>query len=370
MNTFRTIRRYSPNSKGTAILLMNLGGPSKISDVHPFLLRLFSDGDLISIPFQKYAARFIALMRRKEIEEQYQKIGGGSPILKWTTIQGELMANILDKKCPESSPHKPFIAFRYADPLTEDTLLKIRDDGFKKVIAFTQYPQYSCSTTGSSLNELYRKIIKLGLTDIEFSVIDRWGTNVGLINAISDRIKNALEKYPIEIRDKVIILFSAHSLPMSVVNKGDSYPSEIAATVAAIMHRMGNLNPYNLVWQSKVGPSEWLGPQTNSAIKGLASQGHMNMLLVPVAFTSDHIETLFELDLQYIEEARLLGATGLRRAESLNDSPIFIDAMVCLVRNHIMNGLKCSKQFILRCPGCTNQTCIDAKLFFSKHITK
>ena len=151
---------------------------------------------------------------------------------------------------------------------------------------------------------------------------------------------------------------------MSVVNRGDPYPSEVGATVHAVMNALGNTNPYRLVWQSQVGPSAWLGPQTSDVIKGYAKQKHNNLLLVPIAFTSDHIETLFELDLEYLEEAKELGMTGVKRAESLNDSPTFIRALADLAADHLKNGAAVSSQLMLRCPGCTNETCGRAKDFF------
>ena len=165
-------------------------------------------------------------------------------------------------------------------------------------------PQYSCSTTGSSLNELYRHLKRASETDvgappIEWSVIDRWPTHPGLIEAIAQNIEKSLATYDAAEREGVVLLFSAHSLPMSVVNRGDPYPPEVAATVHAVMDRLGRRNPYRLVWQSQVGPAPWLGPQTSDAIKGLGKQGasgrcvtllsragHNNMLLVPIAFTS------------------------------------------------------------------------------------
>ncbi|CAG8840957.1 34970_t:CDS:2, partial [Racocetra persica] len=212
-------------------------------------------------------------------------------------------------------PHKTYIAFRYTPPLTEDTIIQMKKDGVKHAIAFTQYPQYSCSTTGSSLNELWRKSeIVDPERSITWSIIDRWPTHPGLIevgtislikdiNVFAKHIEKSLLTYPKEIRDKVVLLFSAHSLPMVVVNRGDPYTSEVAATVHAVMERLKFSNPYRLVWQSQVGPQPWQGPQTQDAIIGLGEKGEKNILLVPIAFTSDHIETLFELDLEYAHEA-------------------------------------------------------------------
>merc|ERR1712093_634560 len=141
----------STASKGpTAIVFMNMGGPSKVEETGDFLIRLLHDGDLIPLPFQSTIAPLIARRRTPKIEEQYRKIGGGSPILKWTREQGAGMVKILDELSPETAPHKPYVAFRYANPLTEDCIAEMKRDGVTRAVAFTQYPQYSCSTTGSS----------------------------------------------------------------------------------------------------------------------------------------------------------------------------------------------------------------------------
>jgi len=356
----------STASKGpTAIVFMNMGGPSKVEETGDFLSRLFHDGDLIPLPFQSTIAPLIARRRTPKIEEQYRKIGGGSPILKWTREQGAGMVKILDELSPETAPHKPYVAFRYANPLTEDCIAEMKRDGVTRAVAFTQYPQYSCSTTGSSLNEMYRQLVKKGeQNSIEWSVIDRWPTHPGLVEAFAQNIEKSLATYPEAERDNVVIFFSAHSLPMSVVNRGDPYPIEVASTVQAVMARLGNRNAYRLVWQSQVGPSAWLGPQTSDAIKGMAKKKHDNILLVPIAFTSDHIETLFELDLEYLEEAKEMGLTGVKRCESLNASPVFIKALADLAADHLKSGKVTSSQLLLRCPGCTNETCKQAKSYF------
>lgn len=160
---------------------MNMGGPSTVEETHDFLKNLFMDGDLIPLPFQRFMAPWIARRRTPQIEQQYAAIGGGSPILKYTKLQGEAMAKLLDELHPQTAPHKAYVAFRYANPLTEATAKEMKEDGVTRAIAFTQYPQYSCSTTGSSLNELYRRGKAGELGDIKWSVIDRWGTHPGFI---------------------------------------------------------------------------------------------------------------------------------------------------------------------------------------------
>jgi len=279
------------------------------------------------------------------------------------------MAKLLDEMCPESAPHKHYIGFRYANPLTEDTLQQMEEDGVERAIAFTQYPQYSCSTTGSSLNAIYRYYQQTGkTTNIQWSVIDRWPTHIGLIKAFSQTIIEELENFPTEVRDDVVILFSAHSLPMSVVNRGDPYPQEVAATVQRVMEDLDFCNTYRLCWQSKVGPLPWLGPQTDEAIKGLVKNGSKNLLLVPIAFTSDHIETLYELDLEYAGElAAEVGVDNIRRSKAMNDNTLFIQGLADLVKAHLQAGEPCSKQLSLRCPMCVNATCGKTKQFFRNH---
>lgn len=349
----------------TGILLLNMGGPEATTDVHDFLLRLFSDRDLMVLPAQSKMAAWIARRRTPKIQEQYEKIGGGSPIKMWTEIQGEGMVNLLDEMCPDTAPHKFYIGFRYVNPLTEDALDQMEKDGIERAVAFTQYPQYSCSTTGSSLNAIYRHYKEKGYgPPMKWSVIDRWPTHPGLVKAFAENVKTELLKFPADAQKDVVILFSAHSLPMKVVERGDPYPQEVAATVQRVMETLNTSHPYRLVWQSKVGPMSWLGPQTEDAIKGLGKKGHKHVLLVPIAFTSDHIETLHELDIEYSEVAHEAGIENIRRAASLNDSPTFIHAMADVVKNHLESGVNCSRQLPLRCPLCVNPTCGPAKDFF------
>lgn len=364
----------------TAVVMMNMGGPRDLDEVNPFLTRLFLDRDLMRLPFQSRLAPMIARRRTPKIRQQYDDIGGGSPILQWTRLQGEKMAEMLDELSPSTAPHKAYVAFRYARPLTEDCLEDLARDGVTRAVAFTQYPQYSCSTTGSSLNQLYREIAARKAQgapegNIQWSVIDRWPTHPGLVQAFANRVREGLSRFPAEIRDQVPIMFSAHSLPMQVVSgRGDPYPAEVAATVAGVMQNLGWQNPYRLTWQSQVGPSAWLGPQTSDTVEGWAKQGHKHVLAVPIAFTSDHIETLYELDIELKEDAEKHGI-HLERAPSLNDEPVFLRALADIVAEHLASSGaspsavpwaqgKGSHQMALRCPGCVNEACAHQKAFF------
>ncbi|KDQ10838.1 hypothetical protein BOTBODRAFT_35953 [Botryobasidium botryosum FD-172 SS1] len=370
---------FKRNKPPTAIVLMNMGGPSTLPEVHDFLSRLFHDKDLIPLPMQKTIAPWIARRRSPKIEQQYADIGGGSPILHWTNIQGSQMCAILDELSPSTAPHKNYTMFRYAKPLTESTLAEMRRDGVRRAVAFSQYPQYSCSTTGSSLNELQKRTKEAGMSrdtenGIEWSVIDRWGTHSGLVEAVCENIIQALSKYDPATRASTVLLFSAHSLPMEIVNRGDPYVSEVAGTVSRVIERLhertGFESPYRLVWQSQVGPRPWMGQKTDDALKGLAKHGQKQVVLVPIAFTSDHIETLYELDLEYGKEAKELGI-DLHRASSLNDSPIFIRALADLAADHLRaveSGERghTSPQMMLRCPGCPSGRCGPQKAWFAK----
>ncbi|KAI1312446.1 hypothetical protein F5Y03DRAFT_237447 [Xylaria venustula] len=368
------VTQNAAGSKGpTAMVFLNMGGPSTVDEVGDFLKRLFQDGDLIPLGrLQNYIGSFISTRRTPKIQQQYAEIGGGSPIRKWSEYQNAEMCKILDRISPETAPHKPYVAFRYANPLTEEMYNTLFNDGFGngkggRAVAFTQYPQYSCSTTGSSLNELWkwrqRLEGKAGPGTIQWSVIDRWPVHPGLVDTFARNIEKTLAEYPEERRRQAVLLFSAHSLPMTVVNRGDPYPAEVAATVYAVMQRLNFSNPYRLCWQSQVGPQPWLGPQTQTSVEEYISKGQKDLVLIPIAFTSDHIETLFELDKEVIGESG--HADTVKRVESLNGNPIFIDALADIAKSHLDTGIACSYQMGLRCPGCKNERCAESKKFFA-----
>jgi len=332
----------------TGIVFMNMGGPNKTSETYDFLYRLFSDKDLIPLgPFQNLLAKFIAKRRTPSIEERYDEIGGGSPIRKWLEYQCGEVCKILDKISPDTAPHKPYVAFRYAKPLTEDVLVEMKADGVTRAVAVSQYPQFSNSTSASSIHELYRQTQELDPErSIEWSFIDRWPKDKCLINPFAKHILEKLQEFPAEDRDKVVILFSAHSLPMEIVNRGDSYPAEVAASVYAVMEKLNFCNPYRLVWQSKVGPKPWLGGQTAKIVAKLElNENVKGLILVPIAFTSDHIETLHELDIELLEDSK--NKDIIKRAASLNDNAEFIDGMAELVKAHLESGEPYSKQLEL-----------------------
>ncbi len=342
----------------TGIVMLNLGGPATVDDVEPFLLELFADREIIQLPFQRWVGPWIARRRTPRVRGLYASIGGGSPILRYTEAQGRGMVARLDRLSPQTAPHKFYVAFRYTHPSSDDALRAMHADGVERAIAFTQYPQFSCSTTGSSLNELWRAADRTGLRDaFKWSIIDRWPVHAGFIASMTETVRDGLEQFDPAIRDQVLILFSAHSLPLDVIDRGDAYPQEIGASVQAVVERLARPNPYLLAFQSEVGPVHWLGPHTEAIIKRLGERGQKHLLVVPIAFTSDHIETLSELDRDYGEVARQAGITQYERVPALNDRPSFMDALAEIVREHLAAGQVCSTQYLTRCPGCVNPAC-------------
>ena len=347
----------SPASQApTGILMMNLGGPRTSADVGPFLNRVFTDTEIMDLPQQDRLGPLIAKWRTPRVEKLYDGIGGGSPILSWTTQQGEGMVERLDRLSPLSAPHKFYPAFRYVEPFSEDALARMHDDGVKRAVAFTQYPQYSCATTGSSLNELWRASARLGLERaFDWSVIDRWPTHPTFVEAVAQRVRAGIASF--EDPEDVLVLFSAHSLPIKTIRRGDPYPYEVGTTVYEVMTRLGFSHEYILCYQSQVGPVKWQGPSTEEVIRQLGAKGRRNVLIVGIAFTCDHIETLSEIDIEFAEVAAESGIENFVRAESLNASPVFLDALAEIVAEHLASGDPCSAQYGLRCPGCENPDC-------------
>ncbi len=346
------------NPTPTGIVLLNLGGPQTLDEVGPFLERMFLDSELIPLPLQSRLGPFIARRRTRAVQARYQTIGGGSPIYRWTGLQGEGMTRLLDEISPSTAPHKFYVAFRYNEPLTDTALRQMKADGVTRAVAFTQYPQWSCSTTGASLNELSRTLASLDMVDqFRWSMIDRWYGHDAFIAAMAGRVRAGLERFDPADRDGVLLLFSAHSLPLSVINRGDAYPQEVAATVQKVMEKLGFSNEFMLAYQSDIPPVKWLGPATQQVIRDLGRQKRANVLAIPIAFTSDHIETLHELDIEYGELAHASGIANFKRAPALNDDPLFIQALAAIVAEHLESGRPHSTQYRLRCAGCVNAEC-------------
>ena len=342
----------------TGIVLMNLGGPRDLNDVNPFLQALFRDREIIQLPMQGLMGPWLANRRTKKVQDHYREIGGGSPILHWTELQGTGMIERLDVISPETAPHRFYVAFRYVEPSSDTALRAMAADGVRRAVAFTQYPQFSCSTTGSSINELWRAARRTGLqAAFRWSVIDRWPAHEGFVAAMTKTVRSGLAEFPEEEQGDVLLLFSAHSLPLHVIDRGDPYPAEVGASVHEVMKRLAFRHQYLVSYQSDVGPLPWLGPSTEQVIKDLGAKRQKNVLVIGIAFTSDHIETLHELDIEYGELAAGVGIERFRRAPALNGQPEFQDALAAIVAEHLRSGEVASPNYGLRCPGCVNPQC-------------
>ncbi|MCX7592197.1 MAG: ferrochelatase [Fischerella sp.] len=313
------------------VLLLNLGGPEKLEDVGPFLFNLFSDPEIIRLPFpwlQKPLAWFIASRRTKKSQENYRKIGGGSPLRRITEAQGEALKEQLQALGQDA---KIYIGMRYWHPYTEEAIARIIQDGIEKLVILPLYPQFSISTSGSS----FRLLEKLWQQDsrlqrIEYTVIPSWYKQPGYLQAMAELIAQELDQLP--NADDAHIFFSAHGVPKSYVEEaGDPYQQEIEECTYLIMQTLNRPNAYTLAYQSRVGPVEWLQPYTEDAIPELAAKGVKDLVVVPISFVSEHIETLEEIDLEYREIAQEAGIHNFRRVPALNIHPVFIRALADLV---------------------------------------
>lgn len=311
-------------SDKTAVLLLQMGGPDSLEAVEPFLFNLFSDRDIIKIGpafLQPFIARMIVKRRAPKSAANYREIGGKSPLRELTEQQAAELEKLLGDR------YRCFVAMRYWHPFTEEALAAIRKEGISRIIVLSLYPHYSRATSGSSFNAL-EKCLTCVKNRPEIFYVRQFFDHPLYIQALAEKIEHGLAGFP--DRAKVQLFFSAHSLPQSFISDGDPYLDHIHCTVKLVMERFEGV-AHHLAFQSRAGPVKWLEPSTGDKLKELASQGHTAVLIVPLSFVSDHIETLHEIDIEYREEAHKLGVTDFRRMDSLNSSPTFIQCLAELV---------------------------------------
>lgn len=319
----------------TGILLLNLGGPDTLDAVRPFLVRLFSDREIIRLPGgavgQWLIGRMIAIKRTKEVQENYHKIGGGSPIVCWSTLQGE---GIVSRLRARGHDVEYALAMRYWNPTTDAALDRLESLGCDRLVALTMYPHYSVATTGSSMAELLR-VMKRRRTKLPVARIETWYDHPGYLDALAARVRACLDTFPAGSRPT--LLFSAHGLPKHFIDDGDPYCEHIRVTMEAVRARLPDL-PWTLGYQSRVGPVEWIGPSTEEVVDRLGREGVKDVLAVPISFVSDHIETLYEVDMLYGDQAKKVGIMNFRRPEGLNDFPPFLDALASVVEPALLRA--------------------------------
>jgi protoporphyrin/coproporphyrin ferrochelatase len=308
------------------VVLFQLGGPDTLEAIEPFLFNLFCDPDIIDFPFarigRKPLAKLISSTRARKVQHHYATIGGGSPIRRFTEQQARsLQMNLtecgVDARC--------FVAMRYWHPFTSQAIEELRTAQCDEVVLLPLYPHYSSTTTGSSLNEWRRQF----RDDIPVHHIETFYRHKLYLQAQVEKIDEALARFADPEHPEIV--FSAHSVPVSVIDKGDPYQRQIEETVELLMQRGGWPNRYRLCYQSKVGASKWLQPSLHTALREVAGKKDREVCIVPVSFVSDHVETLGEIDHEAREEAAHLGIRKFEMTSGLNDSPTFIAALADLV---------------------------------------
>jgi ferrochelatase len=317
------------------VVLFQLGGPDTLAAIEPFLYNLFCDPDIIDFPFarigRKALAKLISTTRARKVQHHYATIGGGSPIRRFTerqalALETELRSCGLDARC--------FVAMRYWHPFTGEAIVQLRAEQCDELVLLPLYPQYSSTTTGSSLNEWQR----LFRVDLPVHNVASFYRHPMYLDAVIEKIAEALDRFPLP--ERVELVFSAHSVPMSVIAKGDPYQRQIEETVQLLIERGRWRNRHRLCYQSKVGASKWLQPSLHRTLSDLAAEKAREVCVVPVAFVSDHVETLGEIDHEARAEARRLGITQFEMSSGLNDSPKFISALGQLVREALQEKVQ------------------------------
>src|SRR6478609_5649850 len=306
-------------TRRVGVVLFQLGGPDSPGAIEPFLFNLFCDPDIIDFPFarlgRKPLAKLISSTRAKKVQHHYSVIGGGSPIRRFT----EQQARALQLKLTESGIDAScFVAMRYWHPFTAEAIAKLRAAKCDEIVLLPLYPQYSSTTTGSSLNE-WRRCFR---DDLPVQTIEAFYRHPLYLDALVEKVDEALARFPESAQTEIV--FSAHSVPVSVIEKGDPYQRQIEETVELVMQRGAWPLRHRLCYQSKVGASKWLQPSLHRTIRDLAAERVREVCVVPIAFVSDHVETLGEIDHEAREEAAQFGIQQFEMTSGLNDSPKFI----------------------------------------------
>jgi ferrochelatase len=328
-------------SPKTGILLLNMGGPDCLENVKPFLFNLFSDPDIIRLPFsnvlQKPLANRIATQREKEAQDNYAAMGGFSPILQYTQDQAAALKAELAKR--GYGELNTYIAMRYWHPFTDAAVEEIIRDGIQRLIVLPLYPHFSYTTTGSSLNELKRVLEARGVQP-ELAVIPSYYDRPSYQRAVAENIQHALDNdcwtCPPE---QVQLLFTAHSLPLKHIKRTqDPYPEQIHQTAKSIAGTYFPKNPWEVSYQSQVGKMPWLGPSTDGVLHYFSGKKIDNILMVAISFVSDHVETLVEIDRLYIPMANELEIKHCHRAPALNTNDAFIQALADVTAEQLDNA--------------------------------
>jgi ferrochelatase len=307
----------------TGVVLLNMGGPDGIDAVRPFLARLFSDRDLIRLPAafltQPLFAWLVSGLRARKVKRYYEEIGGSSPIGPLTELQRAALEAALREA---GGNFRVYVAMRYWYPLAKHAVLEMKESGVAQAVALPLYPQYFAATTGSSLKDLKGWMRWAGAA-FPVREVRSYPDHPGYITALSEKIAETLRGAG---ASRAHLLFSAHGVPKSFIDAGDPYQEEIGRTVSAVMRGFPGI-PHSIGFQSRAGKARWLAPDSISEVQRLGREGVKTLVVVPVSFVSDHIETLHELDIRLKDTAEQAGIPEFLRVPALNDAPAFIRAL-------------------------------------------
>ena len=326
------------NRKKTAVVLFQLGGPDSLEAVEPFLYNLFCDPDIIDIPgaflFRKSLAKLVSSLRAPKVRELYRNIGGRSPILPQTEEQAESLKSALQKRGISADV---LIAMRYWNPTTKDVIENLRKKGIEEVVLLPLYPHFSRATTGSSVNEWKRVVKHEKAGNISTRLVNSYYAHPLYIEAIVGNVKRAIECVPADERKHIQLVFSAHGTPLKLVRDGDPYSEHIRATYELVIEK-GNFGlPHCLCFQSKVGPQKWLEPSLTQTLERLGREKASHVIVIPVAFVTEHIETLSEINIEAREEAHNLGIGYFEMMPALIANEKFIECLTDLVVKELQN---------------------------------
>ena len=335
-----TSKTAKPKQKKVAVVLLNLGGPDSKNAVRPFLTNFFMDKNIIRlpIPFRCMLAWLIAKRRSvREAKDSYDEIGGFSPLLKNTQAQAKALEKVI-KADKTDAVFKTFVCMRYWHPMSAQVVREVNLWGADEVLLLPLYPQYSTTTTRSSLQAWQKAAHEAGI-DISTSMVCCYPFNDGFIETSAHNIAVEYKRAQKDGHEKIRVLFSAHGLPESIIKEGDPYQwqcevgaNKMADALKALL-KIEDLD-YAVCYQSRVGPKKWIGPSTEEELER-AAHDKTAVVIYPSAFTQEHVETLVELDIEYREEAEKIGQHGYYRADTVGTHPAFIAGLVKLVHEHV-----------------------------------
>jgi len=312
------------------VVLFQLGGPDSLESIEPFLYNLFCDPDIIDFPFARIArqplARLISATRAHHVRRHYAEIGGRSPLVENTMRQ----ASALEAALRPDFDARVAVAMRYWRPFTQEAIGIVAGHQPDDLVLLPLYPQYSTTTTGSSLNEWRRRFSPDGWSP-RIHLVEEFHQDPAYLDAVVEAVNGTLGG-----AEDADFLFSAHSVPVAVVERGDPYSRQIERTAELVWQRGKWSGRKHVCYQSKVGASKWLRPSLHETVKRLAAEGRKRLVVVPISFVSDHVETLYEIAIEERQHARASGIEDFRLVPGLNDSPRFIAALACLVRRSLL----------------------------------